>query len=87
MIGKYVKSIIFAEIFINFQEKLQENVDWYLALLWTPEAFPGPNLRFPRKASVMVGSNFNIFIILIPQVLLIIIIIRAYITISIRIEK
>ena len=21
------------------------------ALLWTPEAFPGPNLRFPRKAS------------------------------------
>ena len=24
----------------------------YAAILWTPEAFPGPNLRFPRKAGL-----------------------------------
>ena len=28
----------------------QSNYISQLGLLWTPEAFPGPNLRFPRKA-------------------------------------
>jgi hypothetical protein len=42
----------------NYYYYYKKNYYYYLAwlaglrVLWTPEAFPGPNLRFPRKAGL-----------------------------------
>ena len=38
--------------------KIDTNILWkHVILLWTPEAFPGPNLRFPRKATPAQGKK------------------------------
>ena len=37
--------------------------DWPAQVLWTPEAFPGPNLRFPTaQEQLLYREEMNIYI-------------------------